>query len=182
MTCCHHDWVDYLAALGPTIATIAAGTATVLVYLRSEKFQKQLVRPLIVVGHKLSVSPPYWHWVVEIRNEGQGAANIESCTIVAANEIASWEAPQSASDFWADGLLRLGALHVQKVTGNVILTPFAIGAGATHLLFDGLVRGQGTDADAIMRKLEIRGKYSSSFGERKSFRMRFGRDDRKREA
>jgi hypothetical protein len=62
---------DYLAALGPTLATIAAGTATVPVYLRSEKFQKQLVRPLIVVGHKISIeSPPFWRWVVEIKNEG----------------------------------------------------------------------------------------------------------------
>jgi hypothetical protein len=180
-TCCHHDWVDYLAALGPTIATIAAGTATVLVYLRGEKFQKKLVRPLIVVGHKLSVSPPLWHWIVEIRNEGQGAANIESCVIVAANEIVTWESPQPASDFWAGVLLRLGALRVQQVKGHIILTPFAIGARETHLLFDAHVAGQVEQADAIMRKLEIRGKYTSSFGERKSFRMRFGRDDRTHE-
>jgi hypothetical protein len=62
---CSRDWVDYLSALGPTLATVFAGIATVHVYLRGEKFQRQLVRPLIVVHHQVSPGAPgsqFWHW------------------------------------------------------------------------------------------------------------------------
>ncbi len=176
--CCRHDWIDILAALGPTLATIFAGTATVLVYLRGERFQRRLVRPLIVVRQQIESGTPFWQWRVEIRNEGQGAANIESFVVVAADEIVTFEAMRKPSEYWNDVLLRSGATRVQQVKGNILMPPFSIGAGASHLLFEAQVAGQAADVDTIVRKLEIRGKYSSSFGEQNSFRSRFGRDDR----
>jgi hypothetical protein len=82
-----HDWVDILAALGPTIATVFAGVATIHVYLRGERFQRQLVRPLMVVRHEISPGLEYTRWIVNLRNEGQGAANIDAITVVAGEQI-----------------------------------------------------------------------------------------------
>jgi hypothetical protein len=177
--CPQHDWVDYLAALGPTLATIFAGVATVHVYLRSERFQKQLVRPLIVVRQQISIGEPFAQWKIEVRNEGAGAANIESCVVIADGDIVPYEPLEGPSAYWSFVLLKLGTLRVQKIDGNVLLTPCSIGAGASHLLFHAHIAGQSAAIEALARKLEIKGAFTSSFGERKSFRSRFGRDDRK---
>src|SRR5580658_4512047 len=108
--CCPHDFVDWLAALGPTLATLFAGAATISVYRRGEKLQRQLVRPLIAVRQQVAPQEPYWRWKVEIRNEGGGSANIESLTVVAKETISSPEVLESPDMFWARVLLDLGAL------------------------------------------------------------------------
>ncbi len=174
--CYQHDWVDWLAAIGPTLATVFAGIATVHVYLRGERFQRKMVRPLIAIRQHLSHDTNFWRWRIELRNEGQGAANIESFTIVARDEIRLPDLSESTIEYWTRVLNKLGASRIEKLDGNIFAPPLAIGAGASLLIFDALIPGQRQDIDRIVSRLEIKGTYTSVFGDAASFRSRFDRD------
>jgi hypothetical protein len=127
-TCFQHDWVDWLAALGPTLATLFAAAVTISVYRKGEKLQRLLVRLLIVVRQQVAPQDPYWCWKVEIRNEGAGAANIESFTVVAKETILSPEVLEAPDAFWNSVLFELGALGGVKVqASNMVSPPLSIG-------------------------------------------------------
>jgi hypothetical protein len=78
---------------------------------------------------------PFWQWQVKIRNEGQGAANIESFVVIADGDIVPYELLEAPPDYWIAVLIKLGALSVEKLEGSVLVTPVSIGAGDSHLLF-----------------------------------------------
>ena len=178
-----HDWVDWLAALGPTLATVFAGVATIHVYLRGERFQRRLVRPLIAVRQQVqpTADDGLWRWRVQKRSvtKGEGTANIETLTVIAKEEIHFHEAMQAPDEYWSGVLYGLGGVfRIQRIKGHVISPPLSIGAGSQHLLFDALIVGQRSEINQIVRGLEIRGKCRSAFGELSSFGSRFGRNDR----
>jgi hypothetical protein len=108
-----------------------AGAATIVVYKRGEKFQRQLVRPLLAVRHIVIPGPETltW-WIVEIKNEGQGAANIDAITVVAGQEILEPEPLQSPSEYWQSVLYGLGILAVHHVEANIVAPPLSIGSGS----------------------------------------------------
>jgi len=176
-TCCQHDWIDLLAALGPTLATLFAAAATISVYRRGEKLQRQLVRPLIVIRQGVDPAAPFWRWRVEIRNEGKGAANIESFTVVAKDEILSPEAMEPPSDFWSRVFNKLGVLRIQKIeSAHLVSPPLSIGGGASYLLCDAFFAGERKEIDSIVRGLEIGGICRSELGDISKFRGRYGAD------
>jgi hypothetical protein len=175
-SCCQHDFVDWLAALGPTLATLFAGATTILVYRRGEKFQRQLVRPLLVIRHKLSpFDELFTRWIAEIRNEGQGAATVDSFTVVAGEEIIEPEPLQAPREYWQTVLYGLGILRVQAVEdAHVILPPVSIATSESVVLFDAQVQGERDAINAAVKKLEIRLHYRSALGETFTLHHRYG--------
>jgi hypothetical protein len=171
--CCPHNFVDWLAALGPTLATVFAGVATISVYKRGEQLQRQITRPLLVIHHRVAQGAPFWHWIIEVRNEGQGPANIEAFTIVAGEEIVELEPTESPTDYWNRVLTALGVLRVHSVTGNAVLPPLSIGGGAEYLLLDAHIGGEPRAINAVIRRLEIRVRYKSALGDQVTLHHRF---------
>jgi hypothetical protein len=173
--CCHHDLVDWLAALGPTLATVFAGLATISVYRRGERFQRQLVRPLLAVRQAISPNVNgFVRWIVEIRNEGQGPANIDNITVIAGEKIIDPEPMQSPNDYWHGVILTLGILRVHSVEGGQTISPPVSVKGDPLVLFDASVQGETDKISEAIKKLEIRLKYRSSLGEKFSIHSRYG--------
>jgi hypothetical protein len=172
--CCQRDLVDWLAALGPTLATLFAGLATISVYLRGERFQRQLVRPLLAVRHRINPSDPFIRWIVEIRNEGQGPATIDSITVIADEQIIEPEPMQSPNDYWNGVIFALGVLRIHGLEGGQVVAPPVSIKSEPFVLFDAHIQGERDKIDAAIRRLEIRLKYQSSLGERFSIRSRYG--------
>jgi hypothetical protein len=175
--CCAHDFVDWLAALGPTLATVFAGAATLVVYRRGELFQRQLVRPLVVVRHQVNPGHEYTRWIVQVKNEGQGAANIDAITVVAGEHIIEFDPMESPRDYWQRVLTSLGLASVLSVDGWRIEPPYSMGSGAEQPLFDAHVQGQREEISTAITKLEIRLRVHSSLGERFVIRHRFGHNE-----
>jgi hypothetical protein len=174
---CQHDFVDWLAALGPTLATVFAGIATIIVYLRGEKFQRQLVRPLLVIRQKFNPMDDerFVRWIAEIRNEGQGAANIDAFTVVASEDIMEPEAMLEPKQYWERVLYALNILRVQRVEhGNTILPPLSVATNEVIVLFDAYVQGTHEGINAAVKRLELRVRYRSSLGETFTIRHRYG--------
>ena len=166
LTCCHHDWVDILAALGPTLATVFAGIATIMVYIRGERFQRRLVRPLLVVKHKIRTRENFTQWIVLLKNEGQVAANIDVMTVVAGAEIMAPKSMQPPDEYWTSVLYACDVFAVQNIREcHTILTPFSIRASDEVVLFDATLRGPRNNHAEAIKKLEIRVKGESALGE-----------------
>lgn len=174
-SCCQHDLVDWLAALGPTLATVFAGVATILVYRRGERFQRQLVRPLLVVRHQINPNEPFVRWIAELRNQGQGAANIDSFTVIAGEEIVEPEPLQAPKEYWEGVLYGLGILRVQTVAdARTVLAPLSVATNESVVLFDANIQGDRDSLNAAVKKLEIRLRYHSALGEKFTLHHRFG--------
>lgn len=172
---CPRDFVDWLGALGPTIATVFAGLATISVYRRGERFQRQLVRPLIAVRQVINPGAnQFTRWIVDIRNEGQGPANIDGITVIAGDQIVEPEPMQSPNDYWHGVIAALGVLRIHSVEGGQVISPPVSIKGEPFVLFDAHVQGEPEKIGAAIKKLEIRLKYRSSLGERFNLHSRYG--------
>lgn len=172
--CSAPNTIAWLAALGPTIATLFAGIATILVYVRGERFQRQLVRPVLVVRDKIrSESEGVVRWIAQINNEGQGAAHVEMFAVIAGERAIRPEPMQSAAEYWSTVLSALGILDVEQVEGEFVSPPLSIGSGGERVLFDAHVRGQRQQISAAIKSIEIRIDGRSALGERFAIHHRF---------
>lgn len=176
--CCPHDWVDIVGAFGPTLATLFAGGVAISVYKRGEKFQRQLVRPLLTVRYMINPGHEETRWIVSLRNEGQGAANVEAFTVVAGERIIEPEPLENPTQYWERVLDALGVLKVRFVeAGHRLEPPVSVGAGQEQVLFDANMYGRGADVSAAIGQLEIRIHGKSGLGEPFLIRHRFGHSD-----
>jgi hypothetical protein len=171
--CCPHDWVDYVGAFGPTLATVFAGYAALSVYRRGESFQKQLVRPLLTFRHDIHPGHEETRWIFSLRNDGQGTANIESFTVLADNQILEAEPLEMPKAYWERVVSALG-LSFRYVEGWRLDVPVSFGHGTQQPLFDAALRGQPGEISAGIKKLEVRLHAYSSLGEHFIIHHRYG--------
>jgi len=163
----------WLAILVPAAAAVYAPFA---IYRRQERTRRYLARPLVAVRHQLDPEHgPFTRWMVDIRNEGDDAVNIESMTVVAGDEIIEWDPPlEPPQEYWSRVLYSAGVLRVQQVKGNVINPPRSITGKSDVLLFDAVVGGPRENISDAIRRLEIRLKCRSAAGETSIIRHRYG--------
>jgi hypothetical protein len=163
-----------VGAFGPTLATVFAGVATIAVYRRGEKFQRQLVRPLVVIRHRLNPGHERTLWNVSVKNEGQGAANVEAIGIVA-GDCPNRPGPlQSPANYWEQAMNAVGILHIRSVAGFWLDPPVSLAPGAEEQLFEADLGGNGPDVAQGIRRLQIRLSGQSALGERFAIYSSYG--------
>lgn len=171
---CSHDWVDMVGAFGPTLATVFAGIATIAVYRRGEKFQRQLVRPLVVVRHMISPGHERTLWNVSVKNEGQGAANVEAFAIVAGDRLISPEPLESPAIYWTRVLDALRIPYHPGLAGWLLAPPVSLAPGAEEPLLEVQLVGNGPQVAEGIKRLQIRLGGVSSLGERFAIHSSYG--------
>ena len=179
-----HDALDWLAAIGPTVAAGAAAWATWKtsqvarqVGTDSVEMQRRIMRPLLVVYCRLRPlrGGVGIHWIVELQNLGQSPANIAVFRLlVGGNEVEpqDLEAPE---DFWSRLMRTLvdPAVGIDELDGIVYRAPFAIPAREVRLLFDVQLEGDLETLNAAIRTLEVDLEFTSpDSDERVSIRRR----------
>jgi len=151
-----------------------AGAATISVYRRGERFQQQLVRPLLAVRHNINSGTEETRWILSLKNEGQGAANIEAFTVIAGHRIMEVKPLQTPREYWEGVLTALGLTFRYLESANRLEPPVSLGSGTEHVLFDAALRGKADDIAAAIEKLEVRLHLHSSLGERFVIHHRYG--------
>jgi hypothetical protein len=168
--------VEWLApTLGSVFATLVAGYVAVRVSRRSDRTARALSLPLLSFSDQVDTSSEnFTRWVVDIRNDGQGAATIEALTVVAGEQIITPEPLEPPDRYWSRVLYTLGVLQVQMVTGNLVLPPRTLGPHAEILLFDAILRDPRAHLSALLPRLQIRLKGHSALGDSLKLTQRFG--------
>jgi archaellum component FlaG (FlaF/FlaG flagellin family) len=164
-SCSAHDALDWFAAIGPTVAAAAAAWATwktaqvaKQVGADSLALQRRIERPLLVVGNRLKVIRGRLgiHVIVELKNMGQSAANIESIRIlVGGNEVAT-RTLEPTNEFWTRVINMLAPGEIQP-------------------LLDVTLEGDTTKLHEALRSLEVDIEYKAPWGDRSSLRTSVGR-------
>jgi hypothetical protein len=168
--------VEWLApTLGSVFAALFAGYIAVYVSRRSDRTARALSLPLLSFTDQLDTSSEnFTRWVVDVRNDGQGAATIESLTVVAGDEIVVPGPLEPPDQYWTRVLYRLGVIQVQMVTGNLVLPPRTLGPHAELLLFDAILREPRAHLSRLLPRLQIRLKGHSALGDSLKLTQRFG--------
>lgn len=166
MACCGHDALDWFAAIGPAAAAFFAAWIAWDTYKRGERLQRQLARPLISIRHNLAPGTNVIRWIIELRNDGASAANIERFRVLVKGEALAAETLQSPDNYWRMVLVGLGALQIRGVTNTrIVRTPLALGGGSQLTLFDATLGGESPALEKVISNLELRLNYTSAFGD-----------------
>lgn len=162
-----HDALDWFSAIGPTIAAFFAAWVAWSTYRRGEILRRQLTRPLVMFRHNLNVSNQVAsRWILELRNEGPTAANIEEFTVLARGEVVSADFFNEPREYWATVFDQLGALRVLEIADpRTIRVPFGLGANTAVTLFDAAFGGDKTAFERIVSGIELRVAFRSPIGE-----------------
>jgi hypothetical protein len=162
-SCCAHDFVDWLAAVGPTVAAAAAAVATwkaAQAARDSLTLQRRMMRPLLVIYTRYRVlrGGVGIHWIVELQNLGQSPANIEAFRIlVGGNEVEPTGDLEPPEEFWSRVMRTLvdPAVGIDELDGPIYRAPFAIPAGAVRPLFDVKLEGDVETLNHAIREMEL---------------------------
>jgi hypothetical protein len=163
--CCGHDALDWLAAIGPTIATFAAAGVAWVVYRSDARARRELSRPMLVFKESLNPTGLSMRWRLELRNHGQSLADIRQISISVEGKEQKPSRLQQPNPFWDKTLSTLGEVYVASITGNLIFAPFSIGAGFEQLIFDALLEGEEPKIASALVKLNIKVTYESPLGD-----------------
>ena len=169
---CGHDLLDWVAAVGPTIATLAAVGATIWAGIVARRvsgdaidFQRKLSAPRLTILERVRVDSPNLTLVVELRNEGQTPASIHALRVFAHNrEIA----PRSLEDprtYWTNVLKAVGLMRFGSIEGNVRIPPSSIAGNATDLLFQVVLIDPEAHLRTVIGNLRLEIEYRSLWGE-----------------
>jgi hypothetical protein len=170
---CQHDLLDWFAAIGPTVATLAAVAATIwAAYVGRQvsrdalRLQRQLSGPRLSILERARSNPGSGlEWIAEIRNDGQTAANLKAFRVVVDGKVFDHRSGEEPAEYWGKVLQALGVIRYGSLEGNVLRPPNAIPAGKTELLFQVTLVDPATYARSAMRKLRIEVEYFSLWGE-----------------
>lgn len=137
-----HDTLDWFAAVGPTIATFGAVGATIWaaavarrVSREAAELQRRISGPRLTILERARPIPQSLEWIVEFRNDGQTAANIEALRILVNGSPYEGRPFEDPNAFWSSVLQGLGLMRCGNLGAYRIRTPLALAPNATQLLF-----------------------------------------------
>lgn len=133
--------------------------------------QRRMARPLLVVGDRLRMIRGRigFHWIVELKNMGQSAGEINSLRILVGGNAVVPAALEPTTDYWTRVMRSLDPpVGILEVEGQVIRPPFAISPGEIVRLFDAKLQGDVELLHAAMRTLAVDIEYTSPWRERYS--------------
>jgi hypothetical protein len=168
-----HDALDWFSAIGPTLAAFFAAWVAWATYKRGEHLQRQLTRPLVMFRHNFNLgNGAASRWILDLRNEGPTAANIEEFTILARGEIVSAEFFNEPAKYWRLVFARLtvfdhlGSLKPIAVSNPVtIRVPYGLAPNSAITLFDASFEGDKESFEKMVNGIELRVAYRSPVGE-----------------
>jgi hypothetical protein len=170
------DWLDYLAAAGPTIAALtAAGVAWWQAHIARVTFEyeRELRSPRIAIDKGMQLMPNATQLIVSMTNEGESRAIIETLDVQVDGITMPFDpVTQTPTAYWEGVLQALGIIAAHIAVANGIVTAFRIKAGDSKLLMQALAHGQNDDLAVMLRdRLKIKGTYSSLWGDIWNFPM-----------
>jgi hypothetical protein len=169
-TYCGHDALDWLAAIGPTLATFVTAGVAYSAYRGSERIQRLLVRPRLTIRHALipaalSGAGPGYKWDIQLRNQGQSAARITHVAILLDGTEIAPDALELPGNYWGRILGRIGVTAGQDLVGWTVSTPETLGAGIELPIVSATLLGAGPAIQGVASRIELRVTYESAFGE-----------------
>jgi hypothetical protein len=169
-TCCGHDALDWLAAVGPTLATLVASGIAWSAYRSNETTQRLLVRPRLGFRHGIVPAPPpsaAFTWAIALRNHGQSAAKILQVDVLVDGTVIAPSPLEQPGEYWTR-IIKLVGVFPQTNTlflGWTINAPESLGAGVEQPLVSGTVLGPVPAIQGLATRIEVRVTYESAFND-----------------
>jgi hypothetical protein len=170
-----HDALDWFAAIGPTIAALAAAGATFFtarvarqIHREGQRAQRQLMRPRLVFRNLLRTNPngAGLQWSVRVRNHGQSAAQITRSAVLIGGTPIEVRPTESMEQFWTQVLKSQGVVEVSGLLSFSFMPPVSLGGGADQRLVEAILLGDEQVLRLAASRIETRITYESAFGER----------------
>lgn len=183
MGSCQHDALDWIAAIGPTVATFAAVVATIWAGLVARRvsreaidFQRGLSTPRLAVLERFNPTHESGGtaWLVEFRNEGPTPANIVRFETFVDGKPWPHKPLQDPAEMWLGILLGLGLKELGRLSGNMIWPVASMAAGSAEPLLNVIVTDPLNALRAARQRLRIEIDFENVWGERKSLIRPFG--------
>lgn len=166
--CCQHDLVDWVTALGPTVATLFTAWVAYRVYSQGERAQRLLTRPRLSFVHGVTPNPsgpgaPLWDF--RFRNSGQSTATITSLSVRVDGVVIEPQPLEQGGPYWTRVLVTAGLTVGPNLMGWMLVLPEAVGGGSEQPLASGTLVGNAQAIMALLNRVEVRVMYRSAFGE-----------------
>lgn len=182
MNSCQHVALDWFSAIGPTVATLAAVGATIWATLVARQvsrngaaLQRRISGPRLTILERARPIPQSLEWIVEFRNDGQTAANIDALRILVNGSPYEGRPFEDPNAFWLSVLQGLGLMRCGSLAGYRIRTPLALAPNATQLLFQVVISDPMSHAQQCIQRLRLEVDYTSLWGEKFSTAEDLGR-------
>jgi len=175
VSCCGHDALDWLAAIGPTLATLVTAGVAWSAYRSSARIQRRLVRPRIGFRHSVMPFvqgplglPPAFMWTIEFHNHGQSAARITQLDVIVDGTVIAPTPLEQPGAYWirVASLMGVSGLPDVPFLGWILTPPESLGAGVGQPLVNAAVMGPTQTIQGLGTRIEVRVTYESAFGER----------------
>ena len=173
MACPQDSALEWFAAAGPTVATLAAVGATIwstLVARRvsrdAAELQKRMSGPRISVVERTRLTQESWReWNVELTNDGQTVGSIQGFRVLIDGQPVSRQSFEAPRPYWDSVFQALGLGTLGYVEANALAPPVSVAPGSPYLLFAVILTGQPQQIMEGMRRLRIEIEYASLWGE-----------------